>query len=86
MPIFEYECQGCGHRFEYLVLSSSPAAECPSCREKDLKQMISLCAVSSETSRQANLSAAHKRAAAIRRGNQHENHTHEHEHFEDHKI
>lgn len=86
MPIFEYECRECGHRFEYLVLSSSPAAECPSCRTKDLQQMISLCAVSSETSRQANLAAAHKRAAAIRRGNLHESHTQEHEHFEDHKI
>ena len=86
MPIFEYECLECRHRFEYLVLRSSPAAECPSCGKKDLKQMISLCTVSSETSRQASLSAAHRRAAAIRRGNQHESHTHEHEHYEDHKI
>ncbi|MBZ5632038.1 MAG: zinc ribbon domain-containing protein [Acidobacteriia bacterium] len=29
MPIYEYECRQCGHRFEYLVLASSPAAECP---------------------------------------------------------
>ena len=86
MPIFEYECRECGNHFEYLVLSSTPAAECPSCGKKDLEQMISLCAVSSETSRQANLSAAHKRAAGVRQEKQHEDHIHEHEHFEDHKI
>jgi putative FmdB family regulatory protein len=83
MPIYEYECRGCGHRFEYLVLTSSPTAQCPSCRKKDLKQLISLCAVSSETSRQANLSAAHKKAAGVRKEKQNQDHTHLHEHFED---
>src|SRR5262245_2549595 len=51
MPIYEYECSGCGHRFEYLVLPSSPTPECPECQHKDLKRLISLCAVSSESSR-----------------------------------
>jgi putative FmdB family regulatory protein len=86
MPIFEYECRECEHHFEYLVLSSSPAAECPACGKKDLKQMISLCAVSSETSRQANLSVAHRLAAAVRHEKQHDDHRQEHEHFEDHKV
>jgi putative FmdB family regulatory protein len=84
MPIYEYECRGCGHRFEYLVLRTSPAAKCPSCNKKDLKQLISLSAVSSESRRQANLSSAHKRAALIRKDKQHEDHKHLHEHFEDH--
>jgi len=83
MPIYEYECQQCGHRFEYLVLPSKPAAECPSCQQKDLKQMISLCAVSSEASRQANLSAAHKRAAAGRNEKHQDEHKEYHEHFND---
>jgi putative FmdB family regulatory protein len=84
MPIYEYECRRCGHQFEYLVLSSSPAAQCPACHKQDLKQLISLSAVSSEASRQANLSAAHKRAAIARKEKQHEDHQHLHEHFEDH--
>ena len=84
MPIYEYKCRRCGHRFEYLILSSTPAAKCPACNKKDLEQLISLSAVSSESSRQANLSAAHKRAAAVRRDKQHEDHKHLHEHFEDH--
>lgn len=83
MPFFEYACRQCGHRFEYLVLHSSPAAECPSCRQTDLEQLVSLCAVSSETSRHANLSAAHRKAATVRKEKAHQSHAHMHEHFED---
>ena len=82
MPIYEYECLACGHQFEYLILSTSPAAECPACGKKDLKQMISLCGMSSETTRATNLSAAHKRAAATRKEKQHEDHKHLHEHYD----
>jgi putative FmdB family regulatory protein len=83
MPVYEYECRQCGHRFEYLVLHSSPVAECPVCRRQDLDQLISLCSVSSETTQQANLSAAHAKAAAVRKEKLHQSHTHLHEHFED---
>ena len=81
--MYEYECRQCGHRFEYLVLSSSPAAECPSCQAKDLEQLISLSAVSSEATRQASLSAAHRKAAGVRKEKQHEAHKGQHEHFQD---
>jgi len=84
MPLYEYECRKCGHRFEYLVLRTSPAAACPSCRKKDLKQLISLCAVSSETTRQASLSSAKKKAAVIQKDKQHEDHKSYHAHFDDH--
>jgi|HubBroStandDraft_4_1064222.scaffolds.fasta_scaffold11021_4 putative FmdB family regulatory protein len=83
MPVFEYKCRLCGHQFEYLVLHSSPPAECPACHQDELDQQISLCAVSSEASRLANLSAAHAKAAAVRSENQRQQHTHLHEHFED---
>jgi len=65
------------------VLHSSPAAECPACQKQDLEQLISLCAVSSEATRQANLNAAHAKAAAVRGEKQRQQHTHLHEHFED---
>jgi putative FmdB family regulatory protein len=84
MPIYEYKCRSCGRQFEYLILSSTPAPKCPSCKKKDLERLISLSAVSSESSRQASLSAAHKRAAIARKEKQHEDHQHLHEHFEDH--
>lgn len=42
MPIHEYECEKCGNRFEKLVLSGKDApAECPECRSKKLKKLIS---------------------------------------------
>ena len=63
MPIYEYLCRQCGHRFEYLILSSSSAPECPSCHKKDLTQLISLCAMTSEGTRAANFNAAHKKAS-----------------------
>lgn len=81
MPIFEYECQKCRHQFEYLVLPTGPPAECPSCGTKDLAQQISLCAVSSETTRQANLVGAKKRASAVQKDKAHEDHKHLHEHY-----
>jgi len=82
MPVYEYECRQCGHRFEYLVLRTSPEAACPACQKKDLKQLISLSAVSSETSRQANLSGAHQKAVAVRKDKKHEDHKHLHDHFD----
>lgn len=72
MPIYEYECLKCGHRFEYLVLPTSPAAKCPSCKKKSLKQLISMYAVSSESTRQTNLKAARKKAVAVQKDKQHE--------------
>jgi len=74
MPIFEYECKGCGHRFEYLVLPSSSTPECPACQHTDLQKLISLCAVSSESTREAHLAKARKKATAIRHDKQHEEH------------
>ncbi len=61
MPIFEYECGKCDHQFEALVLPTLPAPKCPSCQSKKLNNQISLCAVSSEGTRQNALKAAKKR-------------------------
>jgi putative FmdB family regulatory protein len=61
MPIYEYQCRKCGHQFEYLVLSTSPAATCPSCQTSELEQLISLSAVSSESIRRANLTRAQQK-------------------------
>ena len=86
MPIFEYECDQCGHKFEYLILPKSSAAKCPQCKSKRLTQMVSLCAVSSETTKKANLTAAQKKAARGQKERQDEKHRHLHEHFEDAKT
>ena len=83
MPIYEYECRPCRQRFEALVLSKSAPAKCPACGSPDLQQLISACAVSSESSRQANLSAAHRKVAAARNGRLRDEHRGLHEHFDD---
>ena len=63
MPIYEYECRGCGEQFELLVLRTTVAA-CPSCQSQDLEQLLSGFAVSSEGIRQSNLQAARRKYAA----------------------
>ena len=42
MPIYEYECQQCGHRHEALQkISDDPLTECPACHKSALKKLIS---------------------------------------------
>ena len=60
MPIYDYQCRQCGEEFEQLVLKNTVAA-CPACQSQDLEQLISGFAVSSESSRQANLQAARRK-------------------------
>jgi putative FmdB family regulatory protein len=55
MPIYEYECEVCAHRFEQLVLPAQARSAvdrtCPSCRSDQLQQLPSLFAVDSEATR-----------------------------------
>ncbi len=42
MPIYEYECQKCGHTLEALQkLSDRPLRECPECGKHQLKRLVS---------------------------------------------
>ena len=42
MPIYEYQCESCGHEMEALQkMSDDPLKECPECHEKMLKKLIS---------------------------------------------
>ena len=52
MPIFEYVCRDCHHRFEAIVRSSSRSA-CPSCKSENLDQQLSVFAVGRRSSRLA---------------------------------
>jgi putative FmdB family regulatory protein len=43
MPIYEYACPDCGHRFELIQkFSDEPASECPSCKAGNVKKLVSL--------------------------------------------
>jgi putative FmdB family regulatory protein len=49
MPIFEYICQECQHRFEALVFGHDKAV-CPQCESKKLTPQLSVFAVSAKGS------------------------------------
>ena len=45
MPIYEYECRGCGGRHEFIQkFSDRPKRKCPSCGKPRLKKLISAAA------------------------------------------
>jgi len=83
MPIYEYLCRECQHRFEYLLLRSPVEAKCPACGSANLEQLISTSSFHSAAASQANLSAAHRKVAATRGDREREEHRRHHEHFED---
>ncbi len=42
MPLFEFECDNCNHRFEELVISSSKTVEkCPKCADTSIRKLVS---------------------------------------------
>ncbi|MCK5728921.1 MAG: zinc ribbon domain-containing protein [Methylococcales bacterium] len=42
MPIYEYQCQSCGHKLEALQkMSAAVLTDCPACSKSELKKIIS---------------------------------------------
>jgi putative FmdB family regulatory protein len=41
MPIYEFECDACGARFEELVRSGAAPPPCPSCGAVDVRRLLS---------------------------------------------
>ena len=42
MPLYEYECKACGHRFEHFARSlSEKTPKCPGCGAADPKKLLS---------------------------------------------
>jgi putative FmdB family regulatory protein len=72
MPIYEYRCRHCGGEFELLVLRTSPVPACPSCESRDIEQLLSGFAVSSDGIRQAHIDKARRahKASGQRRDEQ----------------
>ncbi|PYP88987.1 MAG: zinc ribbon domain-containing protein [Blastocatellia bacterium AA13] len=48
MPIFEYVCKECDHKFEALV-QGSMKAECPSCQSDELEKQFSVFAAATKS-------------------------------------
>jgi putative FmdB family regulatory protein len=71
MPIYEYSCSACDHRFEALVRKQKAPA-CPSCGSTQVERLLSLPAVRSETTKDLALRAAKKRDAGQAKERMHE--------------
>jgi len=42
MPIFDFQCQECGKKFDLMIANADKAkATCPECHSPNLKQMLS---------------------------------------------
>ena len=45
VPIYEYQCQSCGHEMEALQkMADDPLKDCPACEQAALKKLISAAA------------------------------------------
>ncbi|NLW90628.1 MAG: zinc ribbon domain-containing protein [Syntrophomonadaceae bacterium] len=43
MPIFDFQCQECGRKFDLMISNADKAkATCPECKSNNIKQMLSL--------------------------------------------
>lgn len=83
MPIYEYECRGCGHEFEFLLLPSIKATPaCPTCQGQDLERLLSGFSVNSAELSQARVDKARTRLA--RSKNYVDKQVAEREHVEEH--
>jgi putative FmdB family regulatory protein len=66
VPIFDFQCKGCRHKFEALVRHND-TPECPSCHGQDLERLLSSFAVSSAEKTQAAAAISRKKAATTAR-------------------
>jgi putative FmdB family regulatory protein len=83
MPIYDYKCQSCGHRFDALVkLGETP--NCPACDGGDLERLVSLPAISTDTTRKRSLGRARQAAGKVRKEQQHAQAEYERDYIKDH--
>jgi len=83
MPIFEYDCRSCRHRFEAIVRAGD-VPTCPSCGAADLEKLISSFAVDSPTSRSLSMTAIRKRNAGVAKDKAWEDATYDRKHRHEH--
>jgi len=70
MPLYEFDCRACGHRFETLVRKGDNPS-CPACHGVELERILSQFAVNSETTRSSALADGRKSASKVRRDQRH---------------
>ena len=84
MPLYDFHCRACQHRFEALVRPGGTPA-CPACQSTDLERQLSTFAVSSaERTRQAADKKINKESITAARDNVAREREHEAHRKEDH--
>jgi putative FmdB family regulatory protein len=67
MPIYDFKCRKCGHKFEELVRVSDSAA-CPKCKAANAERQFSMtAAVSTDRTRKRTAKIARGKAGAVQR-------------------
>jgi len=84
MPLYEYKCRRCGHRFEEIVrVGETP--ECPSCRASNPERLFSTsAAVSTDKTRKRSLGRARRVAQGVKREKDHAQREYERNYIKDH--
>jgi len=71
MPLYDFKCRKCGHRFEELVRLGE-TAECPRCHDAAPERLFSASAgVSTERSRKHAMGVARRAAGKVKREKDH---------------
>lgn len=84
MPLYDFQCPRCRHRFEELVKGDA-VPTCPKCGATDPRRLQSFsAAVSTESSRQKALAGARRRAGAVKREQDHAHQQYIKQHMKDH--
>ncbi len=84
MPIYDFRCPACGHRFEELVKVNG-SASCPKCGGAGAERLESFsAAVSTEGTRARALSGARQKASAVKREKDEAHREYIRHHMEDH--
>lgn len=82
MPIYDFHCHPCNHRFEKLVkLDEIPA--CPLCQQQ-VERLFSAPAISTQKSRNYTHGIARRKAGAIKKEQDHAQREYERNYIKDH--
>ena len=65
MPIYDFSCHSCAHRFEEWVRKADDAPVCPECGGMKVERLLSLPQVHSSTTRENSLKDAKRREMAV---------------------
>jgi len=84
MPIYDFQCKRCGHRFEQVV-KAAESPPCPACgAAKPERQFPFSAAVSTAKTRARALTVARGKARAVKKEQDHANREYLQNHIKDH--